>query len=218
MIDFYTPAQRALQDEFTTRPLADGLAATIVTHAITPEQAEFIHRRDMFFLATLDETGLPSCSYKGGAPGFVRVTGERTLVFPNYDGNGMFMSAGNIAATGMVGLLFVDFERPHRLRVRGKARVLRDGAILASYPGADLAVEVEISEAWQNCPRYVHRMTRMVASPYLPDEDGEAPFALWKRIDAVQEVLPAADRRRAAELGLITAAEYESRLTRGEFA
>jgi hypothetical protein len=80
------------------------------------------------------------------------------LVFPSYDGNGMFMSLGNIEARTKVGLLFIDFVKPRRLRVRGEARILRDGPMLKSYPGAKAAVEVTIERVWQNCPRYVHRM------------------------------------------------------------
>jgi hypothetical protein len=170
----------------------------------------------MFFLSTVDEQGFPSSSYKGGAPGFVRVPNSRTLVFPNYDGNGMFMSLGNIEAKAKVGLLFIDFETPQRMRVRGEARLLRDGPMLASYPGASIAVEVEIERVWQNCPRYVHKMQPVEQSPYLPAEDGSVRLALWKRIDLVQDVLPAADQAEAEALGLITAEEYEARVAGGD--
>lgn len=216
MGEFYTTAQRRLQDEFESRALADRLVAAIVTGTISPEQAEFIHGRDMFFLSTIDELGFPSASYKGGAPGFVRVTDPGTLVFPSYDGNGMFMSLGNIADKAKVGLLFIDFEKPRRLRLRGEARLLRDGAMLASYPGASIAVEVTVDTVWQNCPSYVHRMQPVTPSPYLPAEDGSAKLTLWKRIDLIQDVISEADRARARAAGLITAEEYEALVARGE--
>ena len=215
MPEFYTSAQRGLQDEFETRPLADRLAA-IVSKSISGEQTEFIESRDMFFLATIDEHGFPSSSYKGGAPGFVRVTGSNTLVFPSYDGNGMFMSLGNIEDQAKVGLLFIDFETPRRLRVSGTARLLREDPMLASYPGADVAVEVSVEGLWVNCPRYVHRMSRLEQSPNVPGDDGSVRFALWKRLDVMQDVLNANDQDEAQKLGLVTIEQYEARVSKGE--
>ena len=215
MPEFYTPAQRQLQDEFNTRGLADRLVDAIVTDELTAEQTAFIHSRNMFFLSTIDELGYPSSSYKGGAPGFVRVPDTRTMVFPSYDGNGMFMSLGNIEAQVKVGMLFIDFQTPQRMRVRGEARLLRDGPMLSSYPGASVAVEVAIARVWQNCPRYVHRMEPIEQSPYLPAEDGSVKLALWKRIDAIQDVLTEVDRAEAESQGLISTEEYEARVEQG---
>ena len=216
MSEFYTPAQLRLQDEFATRGLADRLIEAIVTEELSTEQTAFIHSRNMFFLSTIDERGFPSASYKGGAPGFVRAPSSSLLVFPSYDGNGMFMSLGNIEAQAKVGILFIDFETPQRMRVRGEARLLRDGPMLASYPGAIVAVEVAIERVWQNCPRYVHKMQPVEQSPYVPAEDGSAKLALWKRIDVVQDVLAAADCAEAESIGLITTEEYETRVARGD--
>jgi len=215
MPDFYTPAQRKLQAEFGTEALADRLQATM-TDSIGTADAAFVESRNMFFLSTTDEHGFPSSSYKGGPAGFVRVVDGQTLTFPSYDGNGMFMSVGNIEANTKVGLLFIDFEVPRRLRVRGTAKVLREGPVVASYPGATLVVEVAVERVWVNCPRYVHRMTPMEESPYLPAEDGTARLALWKRIDLMQDVLGDADRARAEEAGLITIQEYGQRVAAGE--
>src|SRR5688572_12910899 len=119
MPDIYHSGNRRLQDQFDTRRLADRLQEVKVHEAFTPEDKAFIERLDMFFLATADASGQPNCSYKGGAPGFVRVVDDRTLVFPSYDGNGMFLSLGNVASNAKVGLLFVDFESQRRLRVNG---------------------------------------------------------------------------------------------------
>lgn len=216
MSEFYTPSQRALQDEFDSRALADRLEAAIVTRELSTDQVEFVHERNLFFLSTIDEDGFPSVSYKGGAAGFVRCMDGHQLVFPSYDGNGMFMSTGNISATQRVGLLFVDFENPRRLRVRGTAKLLHDGPVLASYPGAQLAVEVSIERVWQNCPRYVHKMASVELSPHVPSADGDVKFALWKRIDLMQDVLNDADRAQAETLGLITAEDYEASLVQGD--
>jgi len=216
MSDFYSPAQRQLQDEFQTRALADRLLESIVTDQLNGEQTAFIHAQNMFFLSTIDEAGFPSSSYKGGAPGFARVPDPGTLVFPSYDGNGMFMSLGNIQATGKVGLLFIDFETQRRIRVRGEARLLHDGPMLAGYPGVSVAVELNIERVWQNCPRYVHKMQPVEQSPYVPGKDGSAKFALWKRLDVMQDVLSEADCLEAESVGIITLEEYEECLRRGE--
>ncbi len=216
MTDFYTPAQRHLQDEFQTRDLADRLLAAVITETLSEQQIAFIAAQNMFFLSTVDEQGFPTVSYKGGARGFVRALNPQTLVFPSYDGNGMFMSMGNIEAQAKVGMLFVDFQTPQRARVRGAARLLREGPLLASYPGADLVVEVAVERAWVNCPRYVHPMQSLSQSAYVPREDGSAKLALWKRIDLMQDVLNASDRAAAQALGLITAEEYEQRVGAGD--
>ena len=216
MSEFYTPSQNRLQEEFATRGLAERLVDSIVTEELDAEQTAFIQGRSMFFLSTIDEWGFPSVSYKGGAPGFVRVTHSRNLVFPNYDGNGMFMSMGNIEAQRKVGLLFIDFETPHRLRLRGAAHLRRSGPMLSSFPGATMAVEVEIERVWQNCPRYVHKMRPLEQSPYVPGPDGSVKFALWKRIDVIQDVLSDADRAEAQSIGLISVEQYAERVAAGE--
>ena len=216
MGDFFTLAQRELQGEFETTDLADRIVEAVVTEELSDPQAEFIHSRNMFYLSTIDESGYPSCSYKGGDLGFVRVINPVTIVFPNYDGNGMFMSMGNIQDKEKVGLLFIDFETPQRLRLRGEARCLREGPMLDSYPGANLVVEISVNHVWVNCPRYVHRMQPLEQSPYLPGKDGAVSLALWKRVDLIQDVLTAEDRAEAESLGLITLEEYESYVARGK--
>src|SRR3954467_6409644 len=91
----YHEASRKLQDRFDTRRLADRIEER-VRETFDDGDRAFIEGADMFFLATADEQGRPQCSYKGGEPGFVRVLDERTIAFPNWDGNGMYLSAGNV--------------------------------------------------------------------------------------------------------------------------
>tara|TARA_B110000438_G_C15650884_1_gene579531 strand:+ start:226 stop:882 length:657 start_codon:yes stop_codon:yes gene_type:complete len=216
MEQFYTEAQRTLQNEFSTRDLAERIKEAVVTEALQDQQAAFIHSRNMFYLSTVDELGYPSCSYKGGDIGFVRVIDPKTIVFPNYDGNGMFMSTGNIQAKSKIGLLFIDFQTPQRIRVRGKAKCIKEGPILKSYPGANLVVELTVSNAWINCPRYIHRMDLSDQSPYIPAKDGTIPLALWKRVDLVQDVITDKDRAEAESLGIITIDEYEANVANGK--
>jgi len=209
MRSFYGKAQRALQDRFDSRPIADRLAEVAVHTTVTDLDTAFIESRDMFWLATVDPEGRPTVSYKGGHPGLVRVLDPATLAFPSYEGNGMFYSMGNIAATAKVGLLFMDLERPNRLRVQGTAAVDPADPLLAEWPGAQLVVRVAVSEVFPNCPRYVHRHARVEASPYVPGPDGSAPFAGWKRIDVMQDALSAADRERTeAAGGCVSMEEY----------
>ena len=121
----YTAEQIELQETQGRRRLGERMAF-IIADAISDDQREFIERRDEFYLATVDADGNPSVSYKGGDVGVVRVLDERTLVFPSYDGNGMYWSTGNIAATGSIGLLFIDHVTPNRLRVQADAVIDRD--------------------------------------------------------------------------------------------
>jgi predicted pyridoxine 5'-phosphate oxidase superfamily flavin-nucleotide-binding protein len=192
----YHDGMRALQERFGTRPLADRLDERLGRRAFTDEDRQFIESRPLFFLATADTKGQPDCSYKGGAPGFVRVSAAAELAFPSYDGNGMFRSLGNIAVNPAVSLLFVDFERPRRLRVLGTASVSSDDALRAIFPGAQLVVRVQATRIFPNCPRYVHRMQIVEWSPYTPREGAAAPVPAWKRQPAFQEVLPDDDPAR----------------------
>ena len=195
----YHDGSRALQDRFDTRRLADRLDERFLQQAeIDAGDRAFIERMDMFFLATADAEGRPQCSYKGGEPGFVRVLDATTIVFPNYDGNGMYLSMGNLAVNPHVGLLFVDFtaERPSRLRVNGVASVDADDPLAASYPGAQLVVRVRATQVFPNCPRYIHRMALVERSRFVPQADRETPVPDWKRTSWACDVLPADDPAR----------------------
>jgi len=192
----YHAGARQLQDRFDTRRLADRLDERFLQRAeIDQNDRAFIERMDMFFLATADADGRPQCSYKGGEPGFVRVLDAATIAFPNYDGNGMYLSMGNLAVNPHVGLLFVDFvaQRPSRLRLNGVASVDDGDPLVASYPGAQFVVRVRATQVFPNCPRYIHRMQLVERSRYVPHADREAPVPDWKRAEWACDVLPADD-------------------------
>jgi len=197
MADLYHDGNRLLQDRFDTRRLADRIEERINRDTFDDDDRAFIESRDMFFLATADEHGLPQCSYKGGDPGFVRVVDERTLAFPSYDGNGMFRSLGNVMIHSPVALLFIDFERPNRLRVNGHARIVFDDPLRAVFAGAQLVVRVRAQLIFPNCPRYIHRMSVAEASPYVPRGGQAAPIPKWKRMDAFRDVLARDDPARS---------------------
>lgn len=217
MSTIYNDHHRALQDEFDSRRMADLMEGGIVHDALAPHEKAFIESLDMFFLATVDHLGRPTVSYKGGLPGFIRALDDRTLLFPSYDGNGMFFSMGNLAATAEVGFLFIDFETPNRLRVQGKAQIERDPALLADYPQAQFLVRTAIERIWLNCPRYVHKRVKVEGSKYVPQAHCETPVPAWKRIDLVQDALPAKDQGKAAALGgVITMDDYAAKLAQGD--
>ena len=189
----YHDGQRSLQDQFDTRRLADRLERVVVRDAIDDGTRAFIESRDMFFLATADAEGRPNCSYKGGGPGFVRVVDEHTVAFPNYDGNGMFLSLGNVSVNPHVGLLFIDFERGNRTRLNGEAELLVEDPLLADYPEANGIVRVRVREVFPNCPRYIHRYQKVERSPFVPTEGCQTPVPAWKRSDWARDVLPEGD-------------------------
>jgi uncharacterized protein len=189
----YSPASRSLQDAFDTRRLADRLAEVKVHDRFTAEDRAFIERLDMFFLATVDSSGQPTCSYKGGDPGFVTVVDDRTLAFPSYDGNGMFLSMGNVADTHRVGLLFIDFQAQRRMRVDGSARFSMDDPLMGRYPEAQLVVRVEAASIYPNCPRYIHHYQLVERSGFVPREGAATPVPGWKRAPWAADVLPAGD-------------------------
>ena len=192
----YHEQSRLLQDRFDSRRLADALADKLLRARFSDEDRAFIERQRLFFLATADAEGRPDCSHKGGAPGFVRVVADDTLAFPSYDGNGMFKSLGNVAANPSVGLLFIDFEKPRRLRVNGVAALHFDDPLLSEYPGAQAMVRVRAQQIFPNCPRYIPRMQLVEASPFVPAEGCTPPIPAWKKRPEFNCALPASDPAR----------------------
>lgn len=190
----YHDGMRRLQDARDTRILADRLEQVTVRSAFTDEDRAFITSRPMFFVATADAHGHPECSYKGGMPGFVRVLDDRTLAFPDYDGNGMYRSWGNVLVNPHVALLFLDFENPNRLRVNGSAQIAVDDPLRAEYPGSVFIVRVMASRIFPNCPRYIHKMQLVEYSAYAPRPDHVPPVPAWKTFDVFRDALPARDR------------------------
>ena len=189
----YHDGNRTLQDRYDTRRLADRIEERLLRDAFTDGDRAFIEARDMFFIATADEHGMPQCSYKGGDPGFVRIVDEHTLAFPSYDGNGTYLSLGNLLVNPQVGILFIDFQSPKRLRVNGVASLDADDPLLPDYPEAQLIVRVRATEILPNCPRYVHRMEPVERSRFVPHADAVTPVPDWKRRDWSHDVLPAGD-------------------------
>jgi uncharacterized protein len=189
----YHEGSRRLQDRFDTRRLADRIDERLVRDWIDDDDRAFIEARDMFFIATADEEGRPQCSYKGGDPGFVRVLDERTIAFPGYDGNGMYLTFGNALVNPHVGLLFIDFEGRKWLRLNGIASIDEEDELLAEYPEAQFVVRVRATEVFPNCPRYIHEYRLVERSRFVPKAECETPVPKWKRADWSHDVLPEGD-------------------------
>jgi predicted pyridoxine 5'-phosphate oxidase superfamily flavin-nucleotide-binding protein len=188
--DLYHDGHRELQDRFDSRRIADRLEEVTLHDRFMPHEVQMIENAQMFFLATADGEGKPDVSYKGGLPGFVRVVSEDTLAFPHYDGNGMFKSLGNVLVNPNVGLLFIDFERPNRMRVQGTASVSGDDPLLEQFPGAQLIIRVKAERIFPNCPRYIHKMQLVEHSVYAPSNENQPPVPDWKRMSVFKDALP----------------------------
>lgn len=190
----YHEGMRQLQDARDTRRIADRLESTILRTAFTDQDRAFIQRCPMLFVATADAQGRPDCSYKGGLPGFVRVLDERTLALPDYDGNGMYRSWGNVLVNPNVGLLFIDFENQKRLRVNATATISANDTLRAEYPGSVFIVRMAAQRIFPVCPRYIHKMQLVELSAYVPKADYEPPVPAWKTFAEFRDALPARDR------------------------
>lgn len=191
----YHEGMRRLQDVRDTRRLADRLENTIVRTSFSEEDRAFIARCAMFFVATADGAGRPDCSYKGGLPGFVRIVDERTLAFPDYDGNGMYRSWGNLLVNPHVGLLFIDFENQKRLRVNGTARINEQDPLRTQYPDSVFIVRVAAERTFPACPRYIHKMQLVELSEYTPRVNYTPPVPSWKTFEEFRDALPERDRK-----------------------
>jgi len=199
MSRIYRDSHREFQHRFDTERLADRIEQRLRHERITAEDRAFIERMDLFFLATADREGRPNCSYKVGDPGFVRVLDEETLVFPNYDGNGMYLSVGNLSENPHVGMLFIDLCSPKRLRVNGTAHIEPAVSVDPPYPGAQFVIRVTVRELFPNCPRYTHQYQLVERSKFVPHCDLPAPVPAWKQSEWARDVLPAGDP--AAKMG-----------------
>ena len=182
----YHQENRYFQDKFGTRKTADRLA-TRATETIGDDERKMIEGASMFFLATCDDPGLPTCSYKGGDLGFVRVVDDRTIAFPNYDGNGKYQSMGNLLQNPNVGILFIDFEGQVRLRLQGVASIEDNDPLLPEYHEAQFIVRVRVTESYRNCPRYIHKMKMVETSEYVPQLGRETPQPGWKSDPELQK-------------------------------
>ena len=200
----YHEGNRRLQDRFDSRRISDRLEAKLTRTAFTADDQAYIESVQYFFIATADAQGRPDCSFKGGPPGFVRVTGPSELAFPDYDGNGMFKSLGNLLVNPHVGLLFIAMhDKPKRLRVNGSATVRRDDPLLAETVGAQLIVRVTARAIFPNCPRYIPSMQLVAPSDYIPGAGCEPLEPAWKSFEDFRDAVhPRQPTARGSQAGV----------------
>jgi predicted pyridoxine 5'-phosphate oxidase superfamily flavin-nucleotide-binding protein len=216
MGNFYGQQNRNFQDEFGTREMADLLKEVIFNSEFDEDNKTFIEGLSSFFLTTIDHQGRPTVSHKGGDAGYIKIIDKNTLIFPSYNGNGMYLSMGNLNANPQVGLLFISFETPRRVRMQGVATISKDPALMANYKEADLVVIVKLTELWINCPRYVPKYERVRESRYTPRVNIETPLAGWKQIDGVEIALGDIDKDKKKALSSITVEEWMDKVRAGD--
>ena len=187
----YHSGNRELQTMFGSTALADRLVEKLHRTRFNDADRAFIDSVPFFFLASADDHGRPDCSFKGGAPGFVRVVAEDLLVFPDYDGNGMFKSLGNIRVNPHVGLLFMGMgATPRRLRVNGEASVVFNDPLQSAFEGAQALVRVVPRDIFPNCPRYIPNAETGEPSAYVPCAGEPRKEPAWKSFEDFREVVP----------------------------
>ncbi len=215
MSNFYGEQNRKFQDKFGTRLMSDRLKEVIFNTEFDDDNKTFIEGLSSFFLTSIDHQGRPTVSHKGGDAGYVQIIDKNTLIFPSYNGNGMYLSIGNMSANPQVGLLFMSFEVPRRVRVQGTATISKDPTLMAHYKEAELVISVKLTELWINCPRYIPKYEKVRESRYVPRDAIETPLAGWKQIDLVQDTLPASDLKKMDQLEQISADEWMNRVRSG---
>lgn len=190
-MSMFHDGNREMQAKFGSTALADKLVERLRHSAFTDDDKAFIESLEYFFLATSAPDGQPDCSFKGGAPGFVRVLAPNLLVWPDYDGNGMFKSLGNIAAHPQVGLLFIRMgETPKRLRVNGRASVAFADPLMPQFSGAQAIIRFTPVDIFPNCPRYIPDPAQAKPSPYIPHSDKPPVEPGWKSNEAWKDLVP----------------------------
>jgi predicted pyridoxine 5'-phosphate oxidase superfamily flavin-nucleotide-binding protein len=168
--------EHLLQERYGTTTRARGFYNHQMLDHLNDHMQEFVARMEMVFVATSDDSGEADCSFRAGPPGFVCVLDERTLVYPEYRGNGVMASLGNIAENGHVGLLFVDFcGDAIGLHVNGRASVVEndqlldgpelpegilDGLLQDGGRRPERWVRVEVVEAYIHCSKHIPQMVK----------------------------------------------------------
>ncbi len=172
--------ERELQERYGTAPRARIFYERQVLDHLNEKMRRFLEEQDMLFVATADAEGNADCSFRAGPPGFVRLLNDRTVTFPNYRGNGVMASLGNISENPHVGLFFIDFTRDTiGLHVNGRGRVVENEELVArpdlsEAVRCDLAVTggqrperwilVEVEEAYVHCSKHIPRLVRAVGA------------------------------------------------------
>jgi predicted pyridoxine 5'-phosphate oxidase superfamily flavin-nucleotide-binding protein len=191
-MDFYHSGMRELQDRYEGRSVADRLAGNRMRATFNDEDRRCIESSAFFFLATSTADNV-DCSFKGGVPGFVRVVGDNVIAWPDYDGNRMYRSLGNILRNPRVGLLFIRFDgtlfnNASRLRINGHAEIDESAEVIVGLPGAKRLIRVTAEHIFTNCPRYIPKLSLEEQSVYVPRAGYRPPDPPWKSMPFVKDI------------------------------
>lgn len=195
-MEFYHQGMRALQDRYEGRAVADRLETHRMHTRVTDDDRALIEAAPFFFLATASAESV-DCSFKGGAPGFVSVLSDSELAWPDYDGNRMYRSLGNIELSQRVGMLFVEFDGRRgggtaaRLRINGRARIDDSAEAIAGIPGAKRLIRVAVDHIFPNCPRYIPEVNLGTPSVHVPSDGYAPPEPDWKSKPMVKDIFDA---------------------------
>ena len=196
---FYHEGMSDLQDRFDGRRVAEAIERHRKHYEFWDDEKALIETSPFFFIGT-SYADYVDCNIKSGDPGFVKVVGANIIEYPEYDGNSMYRTLGNLSKNPNVGLLFVRFDgKTFRARIRGKATIHDDAETLAAHHGAKVVVRVKC-EIFPNCPRYVPDLmgtsTAIPANPFVPRPGYEPPPPEWKSRDYLKDVLSKHDPHR----------------------
>jgi uncharacterized protein len=203
--------EHLLQQRYGTAERASQFYDNQVTDWLTPQMIEFIARMEMAFIATSDAAGDCDCSFRAGQPGFLRVLDERTIAYPEFRGNGVMSSMGNISENPHIGLMFIDFEKDRiGLHVNGSARIVEHDefvrfmqdrsaadvvlgdSILTDLISKDPAnlerwVIVSVDEAYMHCSKHIPLMKKVEHEVSWGTDDVKAKGGDYFSADRVQK-------------------------------
>ena len=191
--EFFHEGMREFQDLFDGRRTADAIEKNRKHYKFWQDEKELIENSKFFFIAS-SWNGYIDCNIKSGDPGFIKIIDDNVIEYPEYDGNSMYRTAGNISKNPNVALLFVNFDgKTRRIRINGHASIYRDKASLRKHFGAKFVIRIKC-EIYPNCPRYVPNLENKIPSPHIPREGkGTPPSPEWKQRDYIKNILPKDD-------------------------
>ena len=183
---------REFQELFDGVRTADAIEKHRKHYEFWDDEIDLIRKSKFFFIAS-SWNGYIDCNIKSGDPGFVKIVKDGVIEYPEYDGNSMYRTAGNIVKNANVALLFVNFDgKSRRIRINGHASIHRDSNSLKRHYGAKFVVRIKC-EIYPNCPRYIPDLKNDKLSAYTPREEETPPAPEWKERDYIKNILPKDD-------------------------
>ncbi|MEV4619446.1 pyridoxamine 5'-phosphate oxidase family protein [Asanoa sp. NPDC049573] len=189
--------ERMLQQAYGTRERAQRFYDTQVVDRLSDTMTRFIGRQEMMFVSTADADGRCDSTFRAGPPGFVSVLNERQVAWPEYRGNGVMASLGNIAVNGNAGLLFVDFfEDLIGLHVNGRAEIVEDLPEIATDRRCVRWVRVDVEEAYIHCRKHIPLLAKVPRDRSWGTDDARRKGGDYFEVRRRAAAEPVPERRR----------------------